>query len=123
MTISLADRARMRNPLSIGNHKAFQLSDAGLTGELKRTDVHEVTVGMAVASETGGYLSSLRSFEFTGRSIAVKAAPKKKPGEKSTPSYVMLGARVTGGGTAAEVLAVFAIDQLKSKQLQLLPPP
>jgi hypothetical protein len=34
-----------------------------------------------------------------------------------------MGARVSGGGTPAEALAVYAVEQLKNRQLQLIPAP
>ena len=102
---------------------AFQLTDAGLTAELMRTDVHEVTVGLALPTNATAYLSSLRSSIFTpGRAVVERRSVRPGRG-KSTPEIIVLGNRVSGGGTPAEALAVYAVDQLKSKQFQLTPTP
>lgn len=102
---------------------AFQLTDAAITGELKRTDMHEVTMGLALPTNASSYLSSLRSFIFSpARSVAVETR-SAGPVRKDTTTSVVLGARVSGGGTPAEALAVFAVDQLKSRQFQLVPAP
>ncbi|MEH2498219.1 hypothetical protein V1294_004698 [Bradyrhizobium sp. AZCC 1678] len=102
---------------------AFQLTDAAITGELKRTDVHEVTMGLALPTNASAYLSSLRSFIFSpARNIAVDNR-SARPGRKETTTSVVLGARVSGGGTPAEAMAVYAVDQLKSRQFQLVPTP
>ena len=102
---------------------AFQLTDAAVTGELKRTDMHEVTMGLALPTSASSYLSSLRSFIFTPvRSVVVESG-NTRLGRKSSTTSIVLGARVSGGGTPAEALAVYAVDQLKSRQFQLVPAP
>lgn len=102
---------------------AFQLTDAAITGELKRTDTHEVTMGLALPTNASSYLSSLRSFIFSpSRSVAVETRGGRL-GRKETTTSVVLGARVSGGGTPAEAMAVYAVDQLKSRQFQLVPAP
>lgn len=100
---------------------AFQLTDAAVTGELKRTDMHEVTMGLALPTSAVSYLSSLRSFIFTpARSVAIESG-NTSSGRKGSAKSIVLGARVNGGGTPAEALAVYAVDQLKSRQFQLIP--
>jgi hypothetical protein len=102
---------------------AFQLTDAALTGELKRTDMHEVTVGLALPTSAGSYLTSLRSFIFTPARSTVVERGNASLGRKGSATSFILGARVSGGGTPAEALAVFAVDQLKGRQFQLIPTP
>jgi hypothetical protein len=103
---------------------AFQLTDAAVTAGFTRTDVHEVTVGLALATNATAYLSSLRSSIFTpGRAVVVERQSVRPGRRKSVLETVVLGARVSGGGTPAEALAVYAVDQLKSKQFQLTPAP
>jgi hypothetical protein len=96
---------------------AFALTDASLTGELKRTDMHQVTVGLALPTSATAYLSSLRTFTFAPTNAVVVGESQR--GRTS----LVLGARVIGGGTSSETLAVFAVDQRKSQQFKLLPPP
>jgi hypothetical protein len=102
---------------------AFQLTDAMITGELKRTDMHQVTMGLALQTNATSYLASLRSFMFTPQRAAVVETRTARTGGKTTTTSLVLGTRVTGGGTSAEALAVYAVDQLKSRQVQLVPPP
>lgn len=102
---------------------ALQLTDAALTAELKRTDMHEVTIGLALPTSASAYLGSLRSYIFSpGANVAIESA-KARASRGGTRSSVVLGARVIGGGTSAEALAVYAVDQLKSRQFQLVPAP
>ncbi len=101
---------------------AFQLIDATLTGEIKRTDLHKVFVALAVPTKANVYLNSLRSYLFSpARGVAtVRGATGVGGGAFSS---LVVGARVIGGGTPAEALAVLAIDQLKSRELELVPSP
>ena len=102
---------------------AFQLIDAGLTGEVSRTDQHEVTVGLALPPSATVYLNSLRSYLFTPARSVVALKQAAAPGRKPAETALVLGNRVTGGGSPAETLAVYAVDQLKSKQVQIQPAP
>ena len=97
---------------------SFQLIDAGITGDVSRTDQHEVTVGLALPPSATVYLNSLRSFLFTPARSVVALNRTVRPGTKPVETAFVLGNRVTGGGSPAEALAVFAVDQLKSKQVQ-----
>lgn len=86
--------------------------------------MHEVTVGLALPTNAAAYLSSLRSSIFTpGRAVVVDRPTAPAARRSGGPQVVVLGARVSGGGTPAEALAVYAVDQLKSKQVQLTPAP
>jgi len=83
--------------------------------------MHEVTMGLALPTSADSYLSSLRSFIFTpARSVAIESG-NTSPGRRTSTKSIVLGARVNGGGTPAEALAVYAVDQLKSRQFQLIP--
>jgi hypothetical protein len=88
---------------------AFQLADAGLTASADRTDRHEVTIGLAVAGSGAGEPGPLRTFAFS---------PNRGPVARSG---LYRGERVTGRGTPAEQAAVEAIDQVKRRELQLIP--
>jgi hypothetical protein len=103
-------------PVSAG----FQLADASLTGSLKRSDVHQVTIGLAIMPGGVTDVASLRSYLFSRERNASPSAPRRAAGGASF--YV--GTRVTAvTATPAEQYAVLAIDQLKSRELQLIPPP
>jgi hypothetical protein len=100
---------------------AFQLTRASLTAGAARSDIHKVSVGLAIAGTGIGELGPLRSFLFSTERGALANAGGT--GVRAA-SPVVVGRRVTGGGrTPAEVLAVLAIDQQKSREFQLIPPP
>jgi hypothetical protein len=95
---------------------AFQLASASINALADRIDIHKVTIGLALSPTGLVELAPLRSYLFgpgstqTGPQVA-----------QAGPLYV--GARVIGGGTPAERLAVIAVDQVKSREVQLIPPP
>jgi hypothetical protein len=98
---------------------AFQLTTASLTGGAGRSDIHGVTVGLAIAPSGRSELEPFRSFLFSssrGTPVARQAA------EPRNASTLYVGSRVTGGGTPAERLAVVTIDQVKSREIQLIAP-
>jgi hypothetical protein len=102
---------------------AFQLADASLNASVARTDVHEVSVGLALPSTIMADLEPLRSFVFSpGRGAGITGRAASVLSASSAPA-LYVGARVTGGGSLAERLAVVAIDQLKSRQVQFVAPP
>ena len=101
---------------------AFQLKQASLTGSADRSDVHQVSVGLAISTSGITELGPFRSFLFSS-SRGVRTE-QETPKVNRGLSPVIVGRRITGGGrTAAEILAVLAIDQVKSRELQLIPPP
>jgi len=102
---------------------AFQLADASLTGSVKRSDVHQVTVALAISTGGAATLDPFRSYLFSSQRGARSAGTLETTGRRPATSSLIVGRRVTGGGTPSEVLAVLAIDQLKSRELQLIPAP
>jgi len=111
--------------------QAFQLSDASLTGVVKRGDVHQVTMALAIATGDQLNLDPLRSFLFSSErsagqrsaQVAGAAAASDPPRRRAVSTSLVVGRRVTGGGTPSEVLAVLAIDQLKSREFELVRTP
>jgi hypothetical protein len=99
---------------------AFRLASASLTGELKRTDYHQVTVGLAIVPTGASHLTSLRGYLFAPGG---GPTPTIVPRSATKGATTFVGNRVTASGTSSEILAVIAIDQLKSRQFQLIPPP
>jgi hypothetical protein len=94
---------------------AFALTDASVTGLVRRTDLHEVTVGLAVDPEGLIDAGSLQGFLFpeAGTARAARSAGG------STRSSVVSFNRITGSGrTGSEWLALKAVDQFKSKQFE-----
>ncbi len=103
--------------------QALQLVDASLTGSIKRSDVHQVTVALAISTGGAVNLGPLESFLFSSqRSTGAAPAPATAARRPAAASLVV-GRRVTGGGTPSEALAVLAIDQLKSRELEIIPSP
>jgi hypothetical protein len=97
---------------------AFQLTNAGLTLGAGRMDMHQVTVALAISTGDVAELAAVQSFLF---SSARGATPT--PGRLNTPT-ILVGNRITGTGrTTSELLAMIAVDKLKSRELQLLPSP
>jgi hypothetical protein len=96
---------------------SFQLANAQLMAEAIRTDMHEVSVALAITPLGVANLTPLRAYLFSAERLGAGAV-----GARSTTSSLVVGERVTGGGSPSEKLAVLAIDQLKRRELQLLPP-
>jgi hypothetical protein len=90
-----------------------------LTAGADRSDVHQVSVGLAIAPSGMTELDSVRTFLFSReRNVAGSG------GAATNAAPVVIGKRITGKGrTPAEYLAVVAVDQFKSRQFQLIPPP
>jgi hypothetical protein len=84
--------------------KAFQLASASLTGLADRTDIHQVAVGLAIASGAATDIDPVR-----GQFFSAASGP------------LVVGRRVTGGGTPSEQLAVMAIDQIRSREVKIVP--
>jgi hypothetical protein len=108
----------------------FQTSDASLTGVARRTDVHKVTVGLAVEPKQAAALASLTAYLFSkernaggagvSRSVAitgVAGAPTARLG------VIQANTLTATASNQAERLAIIAVDQLKSREIQLVPSP
>jgi hypothetical protein len=101
--------------------RSFRVLDASGTGLLKRTDAHQVTVGFALdpKGKEIAALSSLRGFIFSGAALDGARSLSKPRGKDG----ILVANRVIATTTSrAEQLAVLAIDQLKSRELQLVAP-
>jgi len=96
----------------------FQVTDASVTGNLVRRDVHQVTVGLALEPSGVVALSSLRGFVFSG--LGGGTGPQVTLGRPGVQTLVLN--RITATATSrAEQLALLAIDQFKSRELTLRP--
>ncbi|QOG17645.1 hypothetical protein [Bradyrhizobium sp. SEMIA] len=101
-------------PVSAG----FQVADASITGTARRSDVHQVTIGLAILPSSVTEVAAIRSYVFS-REVGVPAVASRNA---TTGAPITVGNRVTAVTTTlAEKYAVWAIDQLKSRELQLIP--
>jgi hypothetical protein len=95
---------------------AFQLLNASLIADNNRSDRHQVTIGLAITKSGLSELDPLRSYLFSANRLApVGRAPTASAGG------LVVGGRITGGGTTTEQLAVIAVDQVKSREIQIVP--
>jgi hypothetical protein len=96
----------------------FQPSDANLTGVVRRTDAHQVIVGLSLDNSKNGIavIGSLRGYLFSRERSGGGAVASGAGGS------VLLATSVTAhAATPAQQLAVLAVDQLKSREVQLVP--
>jgi hypothetical protein len=98
--------------------KGFQFMDASLTGLAKRVDMHQVTVGLALSASATGYLNSLRGYLFSRLRGTGALAPSAAVG-----NVLVANTLTANANTPAEQLAALAVDQLKSREVQLVPAP
>jgi hypothetical protein len=97
----------------------FQVSDANATALLSRKDAHEVTVAVALNPSdkaTLAALNSLKGFVFSGPALG---GPRVAATLPAGGTLLMLNRVTATATTPAQQLAVYAIDQLKSSQVQL----
>jgi hypothetical protein len=96
-----------------------QIADASLTPSVTRKDIHAVTVGLALEPSGVVAVTSLRGYVFSGAGLGGTRVAVGRPGGAQT----LVLNRITATATSrAEQLALVAIDQLKSRELQLIPP-
>jgi hypothetical protein len=98
-------------------NNTFRPLNIALSASADRTDTHQVTVALAIADAGFVELEPFRAFLFS------PARSARVAGGRVSASAVVVGRRVTGGGTPSERLAVIAVDQIKSRELQIIPPP
>ena len=100
----------------IGN--GFQAVDASVTGYLARKDVHKVTVGLALEPTGPVALAGLQGFVFSG----FQGSPGRRVALGRPGGEILVLNRITATATSAGTrLALYAIDQLKSRDLRLTP--
>ena len=102
----------------------FKLTDAALGGTLRRKDIHQVTLALALDSKETAPLASLRGYIFSGERTSGGTGRRVVAGQGAAGSQTLVLNRVTASTTSrAEQIAVAMIDQFKSRELQLIPPP
>ncbi|HEV7410346.1 MAG TPA: hypothetical protein VGO01_17845 [Bradyrhizobium sp.] len=98
----------------------FQLADAAVTGGLTRKDTHQVIVGLAMQPAGGVAVAALSGYVFSGAALSGPQVAFRRRGVGET----LVLRRITATATSrAEQLALVVIDQLKSRELQLIAPP
>jgi len=100
----------------------LQLANASLSAKADRIDVHQVTVALAIDKTGMAGLDPFRSYLFSTERGGGTTS-RQIGGRTSGAGPLIVGRRVTGGGTPSERLAVIAIDQLKSRELELVTAP
>ncbi len=101
---------------------AFQVADASVTGLARRMDIHGVTVGLAVMPSGKVDAGLLQGFLFPGPNVAQRATGRG--GRAMAGESLFVGNRITATSrTPAERAALNAIDQVKSKEIQLIAAP
>jgi hypothetical protein len=99
----------------------LEMSDVSVTGFARRVDTHQVTVGLAMESKAVADLTSLRSYLFSTRSGPSGTVLGGTGNRGSVGGNVILANTLTArANTSAEGLAALAIDQLKSREIQLV---
>lgn len=102
----------------------FQIVDANLMAGVKRSDTHQVTVGLAIHKAGLSVLTPLRSYLFSNERLAGRApATASRRIRKLVYEPLYMGDRVIGSGGPSEQLAVAAIDKLKNRELELIVKP
>jgi hypothetical protein len=105
----------------------FQPTDATLNGLARRSDVHKVSVGLALDPKSAAALASLHQYLFSAEraaGISRSAAITGVTGAPMLRGQVYQGTTMTASvSTVAEQLAVIAVDQLKSREIQIVPGP
>jgi hypothetical protein len=97
------------------------MSDVSATGLARRVDTHVVTVGLALESKEVSDLTSLRSYLFSTRSGPAGTVATGIGNRESVGGNIILANTLTArANTSAEGLAALAVDQLKSREIQLV---
>jgi hypothetical protein len=94
----------------------FQVADASITGTVSRTDTHQVTVGIALPPGAATVLGSLRTYVFS------KQRSTEAPVVTGSAGGIFYGNSIIARtSNNAEALAALAIDQIKSREVTIVP--
>ncbi|MFO1125351.1 MAG: hypothetical protein U1E25_08800 [Methylocystis sp.] len=93
----------------------FALVNANVNAEVRRTDIHQVTVGLALDSAALTQLGPYRDFLFARYGGAGPAGPPRS-GPKAIRGS-LFGRLLTASGTPAEIAAAEAVDQFLTQRL------
>jgi hypothetical protein len=109
------------NPMVVFNPigRVLQVAQSPLTADAKRVDAHQVIVALAIAPGSLKNLGPLEDYLFSGQRGAGPASAQDGIGPN-----VVAARRLTGSARSpSEALAILAIDQIKARDFQLIPPP
>ncbi|SEI16822.1 hypothetical protein [Tardiphaga sp. OK245] len=98
----------------------FQITSTTATGKLSRKDMHQVILGLAVDSSAIPALTSMRDFIFSGPPAVQPGAARLRRRDTQPSELRSVIAPVTS--RAAEI-ALRMVDQIRSREIQLIPPP
>jgi hypothetical protein len=84
---------------------AFRLTTASISATADRSDAHKVTIALALPPDVLVDLDPVRGQLY---------------GRRGNGGWIV-GRRVTGGGSASERLAVAVVDQIKSREVKIVP--
>jgi hypothetical protein len=96
----------------------FQFMDASLTGLAKRIDTHKVYVALALEAPGVAGVGLVRNFLFPTRA---NATPVRVSGAKKRPIYVGNSITAWAPRTAAQDVALAAVDQMRTREVQIIP--
>lgn len=92
----------------------FQVGDASLTGLVRRTDTHKVYVALALEPPGAVSSTALHTYLFPSNQARAAGGGPRKP-------TTVIGSSVTARvRTAAEDIAVSALDQIKNREVQFI---
>jgi hypothetical protein len=98
--------------------KKFQFMDASITGLAKRVDTHKVYVALAVQPSGAASLTLLQNYLFP--TPAISTLSKTKGSTVYLANGVEIGNSVIAQPrTAGEALALKAVDQMRSREIQI----
>lgn len=100
----------------------FQFADASVTGLAKRVDTHKVYISLAVQPTGAAALASLQSYLFPAPAIVPLA---KGSALKTNTAFAATGVAIGNSviaepRTPGEVLALTAVDQVRSREIDLV---
>jgi hypothetical protein len=98
--------------------KQLQVTDASLTGMASRKDTHKVYVALALEPAGVAGVGSIQKFLFPAPALSTTSGAS---GRKRTPVYVGNSITAPAPRTAAQDLALTAVDQMRSREVQIIP--
>jgi len=105
--------------------RGLEVTDTALKANLLRRDMHQITVGLALEPHGKVALDTLRGFVFPGpafRGRRANSGLKVATGRNGVPTPTAVLTSIIANPTSyAELIALYAVDQRKSSELQLRP--
>jgi hypothetical protein len=102
--------------------RGFEVADTSLKATFSRKDMHQVTVGLALEPSGTVALTTLRGFVFPGPAFSGRQAVSGRQiarGRNGASTSTVLNSVIANPTSNAELIALYAVDQRKSSELQL----